>query len=341
MKLSPRDALSFFDKPDPARAGILIHGPDPMRCALRREQVIARLIGPDGPADMRLTRLAPGDLRGDPAALGDAMRAQGFFPGPRVVFVDGATEQMAKAAAAALDDWRPGDAQIVAVAGNLTPGNALRKLFESHPKAVAAAVYADPPGRAELETMIGRAGLRDLPAPAMADLVALGQTLDPGDFTQTLEKLALYKLGDPAPVSAADIAAVAPLSIEADLDDMLAAVAEGASDRLGPLLKRLQAQGTAPVTMAIGAVRHFRTLHAIAAHPGGPSQGVAALRPPLYGPRRDRMQRQAAQWGRPRLEEALHALVDTDLALRSGGQTAPQGAMIERVLIRLSYLARR
>jgi DNA polymerase-3 subunit delta len=341
VKLSPRDALAFFDKPDPGRAGILIYGPDPMRCALRREQLIARLIGPDGPGEMRLTRIAPGDLRGDPAALGDAMRAQGFFPGPRVVFVDGATEQMAKTAAAALDDWQPGDAHIVAVAGNLTKGNALRKLFESHPKAVAAAVYADPPGRAEVETMVARAGLRDLPAPAMADLVALAQSLDPGDFAQTLEKLALYKLDDSDPVSGADIAAVAPLSTEAELDDMLSAVAEGTSDTLGPLLKRLQAQGTTPVTMAIGALRHFRTLHAIAAHPGGPSQGVAALRPPLFGPRRDRMQRQAALWGRPRLEEALHVLVDTDLALRSGGQTAPQGAMIERVLIRLSFLARR
>lgn len=341
MKLSARDAAAFFGKPDPGRAGILIYGPDPMRCALRREQVIAALIGPDGPAEMRLTRLAPQDLRGDPAALSDAVRAQGFFPGPRVVFVEEATEAAAKPAAAVLDDWQPGDAQLVLTAGNLTKGNALRKLFEGHRNAVAAAVYADPPSRAEIEAVIARTGLRDLPAPALADLTALAQTLDPGDFARTVEKLALYKLDDPEPVSADDIAAVAPLSVEAELDEMLNAVAEGRPDQLGPTLNRLQAQGIAPVTMAIGATRHFRTLHAIASHPGGPSQGIGALRPPVFGPRRDRMQRQAGQWGRARLEDALATLLDTDLALRSGGATAPQGAMIERALMRLSFLARR
>ncbi|TDL84501.1 DNA polymerase III subunit delta [Meridianimarinicoccus aquatilis] len=341
MKLSARDAAVFFDRPDPARAGILIYGPDAMRCALRREQVIAKLIGLDGANEMRLTRMTPQELRGDPAALSDAVRAQGFFPGPRVVFIEDATETVAKAAASVLEDWQQGDAQLVVTAGNLSKGNALRKLFEGHRNAVAAAVYADPPSRADVEASVARAGLRDLPATAMADLVALAQTLDPGDFAQTLEKLSLYKLDDPEPVCAEDIAAVAPLSVEAELDEMLNAVAEGRTDRIGPTLQRLHAQGIAPVTMAIGATRHFRTLHAIAAHPGGPSQGIGALRPPIFGPRRDRMQRQAGQWGRPRLEDALATLVDADLALRSGGATAPQHAMMERALMRLTFLARR
>jgi DNA polymerase-3 subunit delta len=341
MKLSPRDTAAFLAKPDPARAGILIYGPDAMRCALKREQVIAALIGPDGPAEMRLTRLAATDLRGDPAALSDALRAQGFFPGPRVVFVESGTEHLAAAAAAALDDWQTGDAQLVVTAGNLAKGNALRKLFEGHRNTVAAAIYADPPGRQEVQAMVARSGLRDLPDPAMADLTALAQTLDPGDFAQTLERLALYKIGDPDPLCAADIAAIAPLSAEAELDGMLNIVAEGQREQLGHILQRLQAQGALPVTIAIGATRHFRTLHAIAAHPGGPSQGIAALRPPIFGPRRDRMQRQAGQWGRARLEDALSTLIETDLALRSGGMTAPQNAMIERTLMRLCFMVRR
>ena len=341
MKLSARDAAAFFEAPDPTRAGILIYGPDAMRCALRREQVVSKLIGPDGAAEMRLTRIAPQDLRGDPAALGDASRARGFFPGARVVVVDTATEQAAAAAKLALDDWQAGDAHLVMTAGNLSKGNALRKLFEAHPKAVAAAVYADPPSRAELQRTIAGAGLRDLPAPALADLVALGQTLAPGDFTQTLEKLVLYKIGDTAPVSAEDIEAIAPMSTEAELDAVLNAVAEGQTDQLGPSLRRLQAQGIAPVTIAIGAARHFKVLHAIAAHPGGPSQGIAALRPPIFGPRRDRMQRQAAKWGLAALEDGLSSVVEVDLALRSAGAAAPAHALMERALMRLCFLARR
>ncbi len=80
MKLAGRDALAFFRKPDPARAGILISGDDPMRVADRRQEVLAAMVGPDGEAEMRLTRMSGADLRRDGAALIDAVKAIGFFP---------------------------------------------------------------------------------------------------------------------------------------------------------------------------------------------------------------------------------------------------------------------
>ena len=85
MKLAPRDANAFFSKPDPKRAGILIYGSDAMRVALKRQDLVAALIGPEGEAELRLTRIAGTDLRRDPAALLDATKAVGFFPGPRAV----------------------------------------------------------------------------------------------------------------------------------------------------------------------------------------------------------------------------------------------------------------
>lgn len=341
MKLSPRDAPGYFARPDPGRAGLLIYGPDAMRVALKRAEVTAAIVGPEGEAEMRLTRLSPADLRGDPAALGDATRAAGFFPGPRVVLVDAAPDPLAKAVKSALEEWQKGDAQIVLTAGNLSKGSALRKLFEAHPNVYSAAIYADPPSRAEIDAILARAGLSNLAGPAMTDLSALAATLDPGDFAQTVEKLALYKLDDPAPVTPDDIAAIAPLSTEAGLDDLLDVVAEARTDRLWPTLRRLTDQGVAPVTLCIGATRHFRTLHAIAAHPGGASEGINRLRPPVFGPRRNKMQRQAQHWGMARLEEALCLLVDTDLTLRGGSATAPPGAVMERALFRLTFLGRR
>jgi DNA polymerase-3 subunit delta len=82
MKLSPRDAPGYFARPDAARPGLLIYGADGMRVALRRQQVIKALIGPQGEEEMRLTRMTAADLRKDPAMLLDAVKAQGFFPGP-------------------------------------------------------------------------------------------------------------------------------------------------------------------------------------------------------------------------------------------------------------------
>ncbi|MFN4100582.1 MAG: DNA polymerase III subunit delta, partial [Pararhodobacter sp.] len=105
-------------------------------------------------------------------------------------------------------------------------------------------------------------------------------------------------------------------------------------------LSRLAAQGSTPVTVCIGAARHFRTLHALASAPGGAGQAINALRPPVYGARRDKLLRQAQNWTLPRIEEALLDLTATDLVLRSSTR-APVRALAERALIRLARLAGR
>jgi DNA polymerase-3 subunit delta len=174
----------------------------------------------------------------------------------------------------------------------------------------------------------------------MVDLETLARTLSAGDFRQTIDKLGLYKRGDATPVSPQDLEAVAPLSREAELDDILHATAEAASGSIGPILSRLKAQGVAPVTLCIAALRHFRALHAASCHPGGLEAGLSAQRPPVFGPRRDRLKRQVSRWGRPQLETAISMLVETDMALRSS-TTAPQMAMMERTLIRLAMLPNR
>lgn len=340
MKLTGIAASRYFGKPEPERTGLLIFGADAMRVALRRQEVIAALIGPQGEEEMRLTRIPAGELRKSPSLLSDAIREAGFFPGPRVAFLEDATDMLAETVVAALADWREGDAQIVVTAGSLTAKSKLRKAFEGHRNAYAIGLYDDPPSREEIEGTLKKAGLHQIGAEAMTDLLALGRALDPGDFRQTVEKIALYKHGDATPLTSAEVAACAPSTVEAEVDDVLAIVAEGRLGELGPLMRRLEGQGIAPVTLAIMALRHFRALHTAASDPGGPGAGIARMRPPIFGPRRDAMQRQAQAWGMFRLETALRELIAADLTLRSASR-APQMAVIERTLLRLATLARR
>ena len=340
MKLSPREAEGYIARPDPDKTGLLIYGADAMRVSLKRQQMLAALLGPGAEEEMRLTRMAGAELRKDPAMLLDAVKAVGFFPGARAVLVEEATEHATPALLAALEDWAPGDAQIVVTAGALKASSKMRKAFEGHANAFATGIYDDPPSRAEIERILGEQSIRNVPADSMSALTDIANDIGPGDFSRMIEKLALYKYQDDSPLSLEDISAVAPQSTEAALDDILNVVAEGRTGEIGPLLRRLQSQGTAAVTLCIMATRHFRTLFAIAAHPGGPGQGIGALRPPLYGKRRDRMLRQAQAWGAQRLETALTVLTDTDLQLRSAGQTAPALALMERALIRLAMLGR-
>lgn len=339
MNLKGGEIARYLARPDPTRPGLLIWGQDAMRVALKRQQAVAALTGPDAEAEMRLTRISGADLRRDPAALMDAVKAVGFFPGQRVVLVDDATDALAPAVAPALEEWSSGDAVIVLAAGALTKASALRKLFEGHRSAVCAPIYDDPPGEDEIEGWLKAAGLREVPREAMRDLTALARALDPGDFRQTVEKIGLYKHGDPSPLTPDEIAALAPATVEAEVDALIDLVAEGRAAEFGVLMRRIEAQGTTPVTLAIAALRHFRALHAAASDPSGAQAGLSRLRPPVFGPRRDRMARQAQDWGMIRLEDALHLLIGTDLQLRSSSR-APTMALVERALIRLSMLPR-
>jgi len=339
MILKGAEIGRYLARPDPTRPALLIHGQDAMRVALKRAEAVKALVGPGAEEEMRLTRIPGADLRKDPAALLDAVKAVGFFPGQRVVLVDDAPDAAAPAIAAAIAEWKTGDAVIVVAGGALGKSSALRKLFEPHPAAVAAPIYDDPPGEDEVGRWLKDAGLREVPRDAMRDLMALSRALDPGDFRQTVEKIGLYKHGDAEPLTPAEIAALAPATIEAEVDDLIDCVAEGRAREFGALMRRIEGQGILPVTLCIAALRHFRALHAAASDPGGPAAGLARLRPPVFGPRRDRMIRQAQDWGMRALEDAIHQLIETDLALRSSSR-APAMALMERMLLRLCMMPR-
>ena len=341
MKLSSKKFSAYVRNPETERAGILIYGPDPMRIALKRQELVKALVGPSGDREMRLSRISAAELRKDPAILNDAMKAQSFFPGPRVIFLEEASDAVAPILSNALEDWRDGDAQFVITAAQLRAGSPLRKLFENHPNAYAAAIYADPPSQSDIQMAVEKAGLPPLPRDIFQAVMSLSLSLEPGDLQQTLDKIVLYKLNDETPITILDIELCAPLSHEAAIGDILNSVAEGNKQDIGPIMERLVSQGIQPVALCIGASRHFRTLFKIATDPGGPAAGIGRLRPPVFGPRRDRLMRQAQSWGAAKSKKAVEMLTDLDLTLRSTSRTAPHAALTQRAMIRLAMMVKR
>ena len=337
MILKGAEAARYCARPDPARAGLLIFGADPMRVALKRQEAIAALIGPAGEGEMRLSRIAAADLRKDAALLLDAIKEIGFFPGPRVAFVEDATDGLVETIGLALKDWQPGDASLIVTAGGLTGKSPLKTLFEKAPNAVCIGLYDEPPSREEIEAELKKAGLTGLSPEAMADLTTLSRSLDPGDFRQTLEKIALYKHGDALPLTPAEVAAMAPATIDTEVDELIRATAEGRARDIGLLMRRLEGQGMTPVAIFIGALRHFRSLHIATTDPGGLQSGLMRAR--AFGPRRDQMMAQAKGWPMKLLEGAIAQLVEADLTLRSASR-APGMALMERCLLRIALTRR-
>ena len=106
--------------------------------------------------------------------------------------------------------------------------------------------------------------------------------------------------------------------------------------KINQTVSRLQSQGVLPVTLVIAATRHFKILFSIATNPEGANSGATALRPPVYGPRKESLIKQAQKRGPDKIKGAIKIITATDLQLRSQNQQAPQMALVERLFIRLA-----
>lgn len=338
MKLNARDAMQFCRSPDRRYRAALIYGEDGVEVSRRRAQLVSALIG-DG-EDHNLTQLDVGQARRDPAIITDALRAKGFFGGEPIVLIengaDGLAAGLAEAFATAADD----DAFMVVTAGILPARSKLRKLFEDEAAAVSAPCYQMAMGRAEIEVLLKDAGIGAIAEDAVRDLVDFARSSDSGALNDLISRLALYTLGDQNAASSKDVMACLPGSGDADLDDVLDAVADGDAGRIGPIMSKLESQGVNATTLAISSMRKFKQLHAISSAGGSADAVISRLRPPVFGPRRDALARQARMWSMEKCEGALKLILETDTALR-GGAAAAGYPLLERMMIRLALGARR
>ena len=341
MKLTNRDVVSFFRSPPKGITGVLIYGNDPMRVSDKRQQLIKSLLGPNAHQEMRLARISRENLKKAPDQAIDLCKAQGFFPGERALLIEEANETITEIILNAIDAWKDGDSTIIVTAASLKPSSSLRKLFEQQKNAFSIPIYDNPITKFEVEKIIADAELQNITQESFSQLAEIALELPPGDFKQSVDKLALYKLNDETPVTYQDIVNCTPASNEVDIDEVLNAVLAGDDFAVSQIVGRLRSQGILPVTLIIAATRHFKAVFSIISHPSGINAGAAALRPPIYGPRKDALMKQAQKWGQEKIKMAIKILTATDLQLRSANLQAPQMALVERLFMRLAMLLKR
>ena len=335
MKLNPRDVSSYCSKPNPSKAGLLIYGADSLRIAALLEKVVLALVGPSGKDEFRLLRLASDEVQRDGGELAAAVKSQSFFPGQRAVVVENAADGIVKAIEWAFKERAESDAPIIVTAGMLRPASKLRKLFESHKDAYCAAVYADQISSFEIKEAVKNAGLKRVSPSAMSDIEALGKFMSPQALRLFLDKIALYKLSDDSEVAPDDVEACASDGGEMQLDDLMNAVADGHPEKVCTAIRRLCSQGYAPISICIIAQRMFRNIFLVASDPSGPEFGIARIRPPVLGRKKQRLLRQAIHWKTRGAEFALLRLGRTDRYLRSG-RPIPALEAVESTLVRIA-----
>lgn len=342
MKLAPARVAAFLQHPDPKICALLLYGSD-AGLVRERSDTLARTVCPDLSDPFRIAELTGAGLAADPARLADEAAQLSLTGGRRVVRVRGAADGLSRLFAGffdALSGEAPGDALIVAEAGELAASSTLRRAFESAPRAAAIGCYPD--------------NLRDRAA-VIRDSLAAHHVTASRDATQylvehlggdrlltrsELDKLALYA-GDGGRVELEDARHSVGDTAALELDDAVMAAAEGDAVLLERVLDRVFQEGETPVAVGRALLRHLHRLHALAACV---SAGTAVdevlrnARPPIFFKHQDSVKRQLGRWSEARLRTALDRVAQAEIGMKTTG--LPAATLCRQVMLAVALTAR-
>ena len=341
MKVAAGKVEGFVKAPPAAIRAFLLYGPDSGLISAHG-RTLARQIVCDNDADpFNAVRLAPEDVRKDPARLGDELAATTLMGGQRVVTCHGFGERERGTVLAALEVAAGGENRLIVLSGDLKPASKLRKAFEGTAACAAIPCYSDETRslvQVIRETLAG-AGME-----ADRDALALLSTSLGADRSlslRELEKLILYK-GRPGPVREADVAAIIADAAPLNLDTYLYAVTAGDLAGADAALQRLLDDGQAPIRVHNALTQHLakfvEVLGAATASGSGVAAAAQALRPPLFWKVRETFIRQAGRIRPARLSAALRAAQGGGIDLRVSA--LPADLVLSRLTLRLCQLLR-
>jgi DNA polymerase III subunit delta len=322
VKLAPSRIAAFLQRPDPEIRAVLFYGPD-MGLVRERAAAIARTVCPDLNDPFRVADLNAATLMSDPARLADEVAQLSLTGGRRIVRVRGAGDTLAKLFSNFLED-APGDAFVVAEAGELLARSALRRAFEAARAAAAIGCYPDTPR--DLAALI-REALAEHQVTASRDAAQFLVEHLGGDRQLTrseLEKLALYA-GEGGRVELEDARLSVSDTAALELDDAVMAAAEGDTARVERVLDRVLQEGESPVSIVRALLRHLHRLHALTARlasGAGIDEVIRAARPPIFFKQENSVRRQLALWTEARLRPELGRVVKAELHIKTTGHPA-------------------
>jgi DNA polymerase-3 subunit delta len=321
MKLAAGRVDSFLRRPDPEIRAVLLYGPD-AGLVRERAETVARAICPDLRDPFRMADLTGATLAADPARLADEAAQMSLMGGRRVVRVREAGDTLAALFGRFLAD-APGEALIVAEAGDLPGRSALRRVFDDAPRAASIGCYPD--SARDLATVIREAFSAHRIAAGRDVVEFLVEHLG-GDRLLTraeLEKLTLYA-GEGGRLELEDARAVIADAAALSLEDAVLAAAEGNPAALDRALARVFQEGESPVSAIRALLRHLQRLHTLAARIGGGSveEAIRSARPPIFYKQQDSFRRQLSHWSEKRLRQALDRVAEAEFRMKLTGSPA-------------------
>lgn len=329
----------FVTNPPNGGAVVLIFGPDTGLVSERATRLVAK--ASEGDSDpFNLIKIDAAELSSDPNRLIDEVLTVPLFGGRRIVWVKDASGKNLNPALEPvlnLDDW---ETFVVLEGGDIKKGAGLRKLVETHKRAVALPCYADNDRGIDqlIDEETREAGLtitREART-ALHSLLGGDRMASRGE----LKKLCLYALGK-GRIDSEDIEAIIGDASAFEMSELIDAAASGDIATLDHGLERLSEAGSKASIIANQALKHFQQLHRmrIDVDKGKPAQAVIdGQRPPIFFSRKPKFSQQLRIWSLRDLERAMDILSD---ATRISRLNDPLGVpVLSEALLKLGRAAR-
>ena len=319
MKIPPRDLDRFIgDFPKHSARTILCYGKDAGRIAMASDRMAQGFMAfADGG---EIIKLNFPDYKSDPANFRDQLYAASFFSTRKLFILRDCPPTLPKEFKEIFSEYS-GDNRIILLAEDLPPSSALRKFSEGKDANVASLpFYADEGGDV---AVFVQNFMREKGASIDRDAVrAVAQSL-PGNrmiVMRELEKLLLYKEGDPSPISHADVEAAIDVESVAPLAALCRAAFNCDAKEANALLKGLHADGVHAVAICRTLARHAATLEQMAerqAQGMSASAAVKAHRPPVFFRDAPAFEAQLRKWNAHSLMQARRLLQQAEIAAKS------------------------
>ena len=280
VALKTSEADSFVTRPDPARAVVLVFGPD-AGLVSERVDAIVRASVDDANDPFSYVRLDGDAIASDPARLVDEATTVPLFGGRRAIRLRAGSRNITPSVEAVLGAPVK-DCRVVIEAGDLKRNAPLRALVERAKNAVAIACYAD--AERDIARLIDDE-MRDADltiAPDARDALAPLLGGDRRASRAELKKLALYARGA-GRVELDDVMAVVADASALALDALIDAAFAGNLADVEKEFSKARVAGTNPSAIIGAAIRHAERLHALSLEIAGGASVSDIVRRPQSG----------------------------------------------------------
>lgn len=334
MKLTWKQIDPFLKSPDPKARVILVYGPDN---GLMRErcQTIGKTIVNDLDDPFNAISLTADIIHDDPARLNDEAMAMSMMGGARLIKIENGSDKLTTIIKSYLEAPSP-ENLIVIEADGLGTRSSLRQLCEKSKNAAALPCYVeDERGVSNLirETLSNAGYFINADA---VHLLAANVIGDRSRVRGEIEKLMLY-MGDEKNITIEHVHQSVGNIADADLDDLVYALAGGNTKKAIESYNRLIGEGVADIAILRSMQNHFRRLHytqSVMRTGQSLDQAVKTLSPPLFFKVEPAFKSQVNKWQGKKLDTILLKL--TELEAQSKRTGTPVQTLCSQAILSIS-----